>query len=366
MEKTSKTLSRVLLATIGALFAAGSFSCNKFPVDSPPGTLSWRIDAPVSTRALHEIPDTDAFILKVSDASGKTLYEGAYGASPEALLVDPGTYTVRVVSAEFQAPAFDAPQFGDEQAVLVSSGARTVVRLNCTQRNAGLRLLPDASFRSAYPDGRFQLSSFSRKLDYDFTERRIAYFIPGNVSVSVVSGGASTPLLTRFLSPCEILSLGLSCPAGGTAPSHQMTIAVDTSRVWNADRFTVGEEGGTASGASPSCAYGISQAREHAGEKAVWVCGFIVGGDLSSSKNGISFEAPFQSATNLALAARSSVTDKASCLSVKLVKGEIRDRINLADHPEMLGRKVFLKGDLIEAYYGIPGLQNITECIINE
>lgn len=366
MEKSSKTLSRVLLAALGALFACGSFSCNKFPVDTSPGTLCWRIDAPVSTRAAHEIPDTDAFILKVSDASGKKLYEGPYGASPEALLVDPGTYTVRVVSAEFQSPAFDAPQFGDEQAVLVSSGARTVVRLNCTQLNAGLRLIPDVSFRSAYPDGRLQLTASSGKLDYGYTERRIAYFLPGNVSVSVVSGGASTPLLTRFLSPCEILSLGLSCPAGDTGPANRMTIAVDTARVWNADRFTVGQEGGTASGTSPSCAYGVPQAREHAGEKGVWVCGFIVGGDLSSSKNGISFEPPFQSSTNLALAARSSVTDKASCLSVKLVKGEFRDRLNLVDHPELLGRKVFLKGDLIEAYYGIPGLQNITECIVNE
>ena len=101
--------------------------------------------------------------------------------------------------------------------------------------------------------------------------------------------------------------------------------------------------------------------KDHAGEKAVWVTGYIVGGDLSSSKNGIKFEGPFESMTNIAIAARSSVTEKSSCVSVQLVKGEMRDALNLVDHPGLLGKKVYLKGDLQEAYYGIPGIKNLTE-----
>ncbi|MGN1214631.1 MAG: DUF6359 domain-containing protein [Candidatus Cryptobacteroides sp.] len=48
-------------------------------------------------------------------------------------------------------------------------------------------------------------------------------------------------------------------------------------------------------------------------------------------------------------------------MSVKLVSGDIRNALNLVDNPTLLGRKVYLKGDLVSAYYGIPGIQNITE-----
>ena len=39
----------------------------------------------------------------------------------------------------------------------------------------------------------------------------------------------------------------------------------------------------------------------------------------------------------------------------------MRDALNLVDHPGLLGKKVYLKGDLQEAYYGIPGIKNLTE-----
>ena len=55
--------------------------------------------AAAETRASAEIPDTNDFILKVSDAGGKVLYEGAYGESPESLLVDAGSYTVAIRSS---------------------------------------------------------------------------------------------------------------------------------------------------------------------------------------------------------------------------------------------------------------------------
>ena len=46
---------------------------------------------------------------------------------------------------------------------------------------------------------------------------------------------------------------------------------------------------------------------------------------------------------------------------MQLPTGSIRDELNLVDHPELLGRKVSLKGDIVEAYYGIPGIKNITD-----
>ena len=97
----------------------------------------------------------------------------------------------------------------------------------------------------------------------------------------------------------------------------------------------------------------------HAGESGVWVYGYIVGGDLTSSK--CSFAPPFTSRTNLVLAAKSSVSDRSACISVQLAKGDIRDALNLVDHPENLGRQLYLKGDIVPAYYGLPGLQALTD-----
>lgn len=87
--------------------------------------------------------------------------------------------------------------------------------------------------------------------------------------------------------------------------------------------------------------------------------GYVVGGDLSSAS--ASFEKPFSSRTNIVLGPRSSTTDRTSCLSVQLPSGDLRDALNLVDNPGMLGRKVCLRGDIVEAYYGMPGIKNITE-----
>lgn len=366
-----KNLIRILLnATLtgGLLMAAMTLSCNKVPSENAQGKLSWSFSQRLFTRAAVDLPDTDAFVLTVRNSAGEVLYDGAYGDSPESILVNPGSYTVRVVSREFDKPEFSAPQFGDEQVVVVQSGATTKALLNCVQLNSGLRLRLGADFKAAYPNGSVSVSSADGALTYVKTENRIGYFKPGNVSVVLDDGNATRTLLSRFLESGEILSLGISCPASVDPPEPEqggsLSIILDTNRVWNSYDYEIGSGQGADPGAAISTAYGIGQAKEHIGEKGVWVRGFVVGGDLSSAKEGISFSSPFTSMTCIAIAARSSVKSKSSCLSVKLPKGDIRTELNLADHPELIGRKIFLKGDLIAAYYGIPGLENITEYVL--
>ena len=60
------------------------------------------------------------------------------------------------------------------------------------------------------------------------------------------------------------------------------------------------------------------------------------------------------------LRSRSSSDDKQTCLSVQLPSGSIRDALNLVDNPALLGKKVQIRGDIVESYYGIPGLKNLT------
>jgi len=107
-------------------------------------------------------------------------------------------------------------------------------------------------------------------------------------------------------------------------------------------------------------AINVMDARGKTGETEVWITGYVVGGDLTSSK--VKFEGPFKSATCLAIASDSTCTVRDSCMSVQLSKGNIRDALNLPAHPELLKKKIYIKGDIVSAYYGMPGVQNISNC----
>jgi len=102
-----------------------------------------------------------------------------------------------------------------------------------------------------------------------------------------------------------------------------------------------------------------SEVAEHIGEKDIWVMGYIVGGDLSSSS--MSLTPPFRSMTNLAIAHSPFVVEKDSCVSVQLPKGAIRDSLNLVSNPERLWKQVYIKGDIVDAYFGIHGIKNVSE-----
>ena len=346
-----------LLPLVAALGACDDFGLRS----GGQGELRWIIgDSGSGTRAsAAEIPDTNDFILKVSDAGGKILYEGAYGDSPESLLVDAGSYTVAVHSIEFTAPGFSRPVYGDEQVVVVKAGATVTVRLDCVLENAGVRLQVAPDFLTSYPDGVLFLKSGDTRLMYGYSEKRIAYFKPGPISLVLNNRGADEILLTRTLDARTILTLSISAPHGGAAAASSITVAVDTAKVWNHESYVIGGGGsGSGSGSGGGSggdddpgseldnAYSVSQASDHVGEDGVWVFGYIVGGDLSTAGTTVK-TSKLTKPTHLAIAARSSVTAKASCVAVELPKGAVRDALNLVDHPDLIGSRVYLKGSIV-------------------
>jgi len=348
-----------LLIPVAALAGACLLaSCEAFIPLRPEGRLYLRFceDVFLATRAAGDVPDTNEFILTVLDSKGGEVYRGKYGDSPGSLNVPTGSYTIEAVSIEFEAPKFSAPQYGDRQVVAVASGSDSYVELICRQLNAGVKLNIAPDFLTSYPGGSLHLVSDDGRLLYSYSEKRIAYFNPGSVSLMLSDGSTDEVLLTRTVESQEILVLNISATPPGTS-KQGISVSVDTTRNWTVEDFVIGQGGDK--GGTTETAYNVGQARAAAGEEDVWVCGYVVGGDLSSSS--ASFSPPFKSRTNLVLASRSSVTDKASCLSVQLQKGDIRDALNLVDNPDILGMEIFLRGDIVEAYYGIPGLQNITE-----
>lgn len=317
------------------------------------------------TKAGTEIPDTNDFILTVSKSDGSVIYSGLYGASPESLLVKAGTYDVKVVSTEFSVPAFSAPQYGDEQCVVVNSGSVANVELVCRQLNSGMKLKVAPEFLTAYPRGTLFLKSADGKLLYTYKETRIAYFKPGSVSLILNDGADETTLLTKTLESQEILTLNVAVSnnsdgASGSS-SGGIKVAVDTTCNWVSDSFVIG---GSTGGDGSDSALSVADAKNNIGKTGVWVCGYIVGGDMTSSASGISFSGPFNSATHIAIASRSSVSSKSSCMSVQLPSGSVRSALNLVENPSNLGRKLAVKGDIVASYYGVPGIKNITEFVI--
>jgi hypothetical protein len=252
----------------------------------------------------------------------------------------------------FSDPRFDAPCYGDTQVAVVLKGQTAKVQLYCAQINSGIRLNVAKSFREAYPEGQLHLRCNEGRLSYSYGETRTAYFLPGAVSLLLSLKGSEQLLLTRTLEARQVLVLGLG--ASTREGVGGIELQLDTARRWLAEDVIVG--GGAD---EKEDAYSVGEVAAHAGESGVWVYGYIVGGDLTSSK--CSCEPPFTSRTNLVLAAKSSVNDRSACISVQLAKGDIRDALNLVDHPENLGRQLYLKGDIVPAYYGLPGLQALTD-----
>lgn len=92
-----------------------------------------------------------------------------------------------------------------------------------------------------------------------------------------------------------------------------------------------------------------------------YVQGYIVGWvDGAVLKSGANFTLPAGSATNLLLADSSTENEVSHCIPIQLPTGDIRNALNLQDHPSNLGHQVLLCGSL-EKYFGAPGLKSVTK-----
>ena len=325
-------------------------SCSLFSVPddsgggSPSGDmselrLSFDRESVTETKAVSESIDTNRFLLELRNSAGKVIYSGAYGDSPEKFELPADSYTVRAVSSDFNVPAFSAPQYGDEQCVVVPSGKAIGVKLNCTMMNCGICLKVASGFLTQYPKSSLFVKSDDGRLPYSYTERRIAYFRPGKISLLMASAAETKTLMTKNLSAGDVLKLSVN--VSSTSASGGTSVGQGDS---DADAMT------------------IAMAKENIGETDVWVGGYIVGGDLTSAK--AAFTPPFKSRSNILLGPRSSVTSRENCLSVQLAEGEARDELNLVDNPQMYGRQVLLCGDIVGSYYGMVGIKNISDFVI--
>lgn len=93
--------------------------------------------------------------------------------------------------------------------------------------------------------------------------------------------------------------------------------------------------------------------------RQVWVKGYIVGA-ATGANNRVRYELepPFTYDTAILLADDPAETSVDRMISVRLVQGERRELLNLADHPENRGKRIAVFG-LRETYLKMPGIQDI-------
>ena len=93
--------------------------------------------------------------------------------------------------------------------------------------------------------------------------------------------------------------------------------------------------------------------------RQVWVKGYIVGA-ATGANNRVRYELepPFTYDTAILLADDPAETSVDKMISVRLVQGERRELLNLADHPENRGERIAVFG-LRETYLKMPGIQDI-------
>lgn len=102
------------------------------------------------------------------------------------------------------------------------------------------------------------------------------------------------------------------------------------------------------------------------GMTKAWVSGYIVGSvnsDITAaiSEASVEWEAPFSKKSNVLLAADPECRDLTQVIAVGFTYGyDARSRLNLADNPQMLGKKVSVYGTTGVKYFGEYGMRNAT------
>ena len=339
-------MTSVILASCNDTDPAMRESRIRFSFAEPLTTMATRAGSPF---------DTNSFILTVRNVSGDTVYCGLYGNRPADLSVSAGTYEVSAVSSAFEAPAFNSPLYGDSQIVVASNGEDVNVAFLCKLANSGIKVLLTDAFRAKYPAGRLILEQSGSSLEYGYKETRTAYFKPGNVVFRYDGPSGGQTLFNRTVSAGEVHNLTLN--ASRADSQSGFSISVDTSAFRIAETVTVGEEFAGEDGSSAAKSLSINAAKERLGD-TVWVWGYIVAGDLSTSL--ANFSGPFTKSSNMAIASTASEKNYAECFSVELSRTAVKSARNLVDNPDNLGRKVFLKG-VVSTYFGIPGLKSVTD-----
>lgn len=353
-------------------------------------------DLRVACSYSREMPDSNSFILSIKEVGGESVYRGLYGQRPDTVRLSAGTYDVEVCSREFAAPEFDAPCYYDSGTVLVESGRTTSISFLCKQSNCGLRLGFTSEFKKRFANYIAEVEDSKGRALYSYAESRFLYLTPGDIFIRLKMvdnsssnagnnssgnagnnssdggnfGGSSFLIIRKAIAAMEMVTVNLHSSttgggdSGGDNPSDDSQvftgILIDTSSVWLSDDVVVGER---RDGSTKELALTVDEISGYIGAKDVWVSGYVVGYLTQGSL--ISLQ-PFENETNIAIASVVGEKNRDLCAGVSLTAGSVRTALNLKSNPENLGKKVYIRGDVVESYFGLKGVKSVKECFIEK
>ncbi|MFA5713489.1 MAG: DUF6359 domain-containing protein [Bacteroidales bacterium] len=333
-------------------------------LSSPCGTKggSW------SDHFNYALPDSNDFILTIRGENGEVAYSGSYGNRPVEIAVEPGSWDIEVLSTLFERANFDTPLFAHYATIVVESGKSVNLSILCSLQSGAVRLTFSHSFLERFGNYNVEVEDLNSVAHYPFHESRYLFVAPGGLTVSLRNSYDYLFLARRVIRESELLTLNLhsstSSSGGGGDPTESpiafWQFEVDSSVVVVNEEVVVGER---RDGSSMERAILVDELSNFIGAKGVWVTGFIVGTLKGSS---ISTTPPFDVATNIALGRAPNQGQRELCAAVALAQGEIRNSLNLADNPNNLSREVWVKGSVVESYYGGVGVNPINHFSFGE
>ncbi len=344
-------MKKQILMMMSFLFVMWACSEKEMPEEKGIGYLALNIGSNMSLKSGVTVED---FTLRITTGNGTEVLKERIGDLPSQIALTADNYTVEAYSVAFTDPKFETPCYSGSTAATIVAGETTETSLVCSQSNAGIKIIWSDEFADNYQTYQAEARCTSGYLTYSADESRTGYFPAGNVSLKISADGQTLNGGTLALSAKDLVTVTLR-PKMSPSGSLSIDILVDETVNERAVEIIVepDEESAENSETNP---YFIAGAISKQGETGVWVVGYIVGSKPSS---GWDFISGTWQATNLILADAATETDYTKCIPVELPTGSIRTNLNLTDHPELLHRKIVVKGSL-ENYYSRPGLRSIT------
>lgn len=181
-----------------------------------------------------------------------------------------------------------------------------------------------------------------------------------NRNLTTTNGGKITLRTSNYATFANEQLPTLSGTIQGVLTVYNGTLQLTINEVANIsfteDRFEIQAGNGEGTLDNP---FDLEAASARLGETDVWVKGYIIG-----SVNGASLEEDFilgangeSSSSNIIIAATANETDPTKGMPVQLTTGFVRDGLNLKENPTLVGKEVWVKGN-IENYFNAPGIKS--------
>ena len=105
--------------------------------------------------------------------------------------------------------------------------------------------------------------------------------------------------------------------------------------------------------------FGVNDIAGISGQSSVWIRGYVAGAEAGASTMSVGSDKPSRS--NILLASKANEYRPDKCIRVELAdNSDIQARLNIVDHPDLVGKKVLLHADIVSVNNAVC-IANITE-----